>query len=540
MFFLFIFFHFSWASQGNAQCLSEDIIPNKYIVRLKNSPEVSLQSLALGLAEAKTRFKVHGLKFKTIFPGDKRQSSPKISKMGILDTPPSLAVEVNSSKELESLRSDGQVDTIEPDCKVHLTQNLTTQPSTGEDPLLSQQWALTKIEAPKAWTMTRGSQDITVAISDTGIDYLHSDLSKNMWVNPREIPNNGVDDDDNGCIDDIYGCNLAEQTGDPMPASSNKELSHGTHVAGIIGAVGNNGIGISGVAQNVRLMAAKGFTNNLDGDESILLQSIYYSVNNGARIINCSWARLGTPLKAEIDAFNYAYNHGVIVINAAGNSQMDSSGFSPSSLSTVITVGATDNDDGLARFSNWGKIDLLAPGGKGFDSSGIMLDPILSTLPRSNGNYGNFIGTSMAAPFVSGLAALILSINPKFTPSDVLKILQSGADKVRVSNSKGTSFDYLRINAANSVSIAQATKPTDIGGYLPPECRDAETPCGSLSNSSETTSKAISGCGFVLGSINKNGTGNPRGPSAVLFLVPPIALVFLRLRSKTNSNGIIY
>src|SRR5262249_25653270 len=151
---------------------------------------------------------------------------------------------------------------------------------------------------------------------------------------------------------------LADDDGDPMPNLNNSDFNHGTHVAGIIGAVGNNNLGVTGVAQRVQIMAAKGFNNSsTDGsaEERALIETVYYAVNNGARVSNCSWGRQGTPLQSELDAFNYAHDHGVVVVDAAGNSTMSAAGFSPAGISTVITVGAVDRSDQMAGYSNWGK-----------------------------------------------------------------------------------------------------------------------------------------------------------------------------------------
>jgi hypothetical protein len=452
--FVFLSFLFSLlTASGNAQCINEDIIPGQYIVRLKKALINSSSVLPLELLSKKTShdFQRHMLSRKLNYKHLFREVSE-------LSPPTTFIVKAENINDVAFLAAHPSIETLEPDCHVHLMQT----PPPPNDPQYSKQWGLEQIHIRDAWTITKGSPSIIVSVSDTGVDYNHEDLKANMWTNPKEIAGNGIDDDGNGCVDDIHGCDLADLDGDPMPLASNSALNHGTHVAGIIAARSNNNLGGSGVAPNVKLMAAKGFPDdpNKPADESALLQSVYYSVNNGARVINCSWGRAGTPTTAELDAFKYAADHNVVVVVAAGNNNQDTATFSPAAVPGVIAVAATDTADQIASFSNWGsRVDLAAPGGKGFDSTGNMLDAILSTIPTANGKYGNMMGTSMAAPFVAGLAALVLSVNPNFTTTDVLRIMQQGGDKIHVTTSGGQGFDYSRINAFGALRIATSTVP---------------------------------------------------------------------------------
>jgi subtilisin family serine protease len=464
---------FFYSDNLKAQCLEKDAIPGQYIVRLKKtsdqtSPEIttssssSLKVHALSNLSAKNSSLVkkllisRGVKYRHIF--DESAELRKISVAENVEIPPTtLIINANTQRDVDALTSHPNVDSVEQDCYVHVESAVAV--GIPNDPMYSQQWGLEQIHIREAWEITKGDKQILVGVSDTGIDYNHEDLKDNMWTNPKEIPGNGIDDDGNGCVDDIHGCDLAEKNGDPMPVANNQELSHGTHVAGIIAAKDGNNVGGAGVAPNITLLAAKGFPNlpTAAADESALLQTIYYSVNNGAKVINCSWGRMGGVTLAEIDAFKYANDHGVVVVVAAGNNNQDSTTFTPATLPSVITVAATDRNDQLGSFSNWGsKIDMAAPGGT-FNSVGVETDGILSTLPMASGKYGEMVGTSMAAPFVSGVAALILSINPALTPSQVLKILQQGGDKIHVKNSNGASFDYSRLNAFGSLQIAKNT-----------------------------------------------------------------------------------
>lgn len=271
-----------------------------------------------------------------------------------------------------------------------------------QDPLFQSQQPLSDIELPKAWDITTGSSQVTVAILDTGIDYTHDDLAPNMWKNSAEIAGNGIDDDENGFIDDIYGIDTYNNDSDPMD-----DNNHGTHCAGIIGAVGDNSSGGSGINWDVRLMALKFIGANGSGGIFDAIRALEYGVANGAHIINASF---GTSYPSVLlrNAIQEAGEKGVLFVAAAGNSarDIDASPMYPAGydLDNIISVGAEDKDGNLAWFSNYGKIgvDLVAPGEK-----------ILSTV--RNGGYQQFSGTSMAAPHVSGVAALLLSNHPEFS-----------------------------------------------------------------------------------------------------------------------------
>ncbi len=287
--------------------------------------------------------------------------------------------------------------------------------ATPNDPRYSSQWGLhnvgqtggltdADIDAPEAWNTTTGSRTIIVGVIDTGIDYNHPDLAANIWRNTREIAGNGIDDDGNGYRDDVRGWDFANNDADPFD-----DNAHGTHVAGIIGAVGNNSVGIAGVAWNVQLMPLKFLTANGSGATSNAVSAINYAVANGAKILNNSWGGGGFN-SALNDAVSRARAAGVIFVAAAGN-EANNNDVNPSypaniNYDNVISVAATDSSDRLASFSNFGatSVDIAAPG-----------VGILSTTP--NNTYSSFSGTSMATPFVAGAAALVWSANPTLTYS---------------------------------------------------------------------------------------------------------------------------
>jgi parallel beta-helix repeat protein len=311
---------------------------------------------------------------------------------------------------------------------------------TPNDPNYHLQWALNNtgqtggtvdadIDAPQAWDIYTGGTNIIVGVVDTGIDYNHPDLKPNMWVNPGEIPNNGIDDDGDGYVDDVYGINAITNSGDPMD-----DNLHGTHCAGIIGAVGNNGIGVSGVNWHVRLMALKIFDwQGVGGNTADVLQCFDYAILKNVNILSNSWGGYGFD-QALYDGIAQVQAAGILFVAAAGNESNNNDGaFSlyPASfdLDNIISVMATDHKDQVASFSNYGltTVDLGAPG----------VD-ILSTFPtyetndmNTSGfstNYGTISGTSMATPFVSGASALIWSFVPNLDYASIRDVILNSAD----------------------------------------------------------------------------------------------------------------
>ncbi|MEX2118184.1 MAG: S8 family serine peptidase [Pirellulales bacterium] len=313
------------------------------------------------------------------------------------------------------------------------------------------------IDAPAAWDLTTGSQNVVVAVIDTGVDYTHSDLAANMWVNSGEVPGNNADDDGNGFIDDVYGYDFANYDGDPFD-----DNLHGTHVAGTIGAVGNNGIGVAGVSWSVKVMALKFLDAGGSGYIEDALNAVNYAVmmrNNGVnvRLTSNSWGGGGYS-QALLDAIDASGAAGILFAAAAGNSgtDADASPMYPAAYDSpyIVSVAATDHADEYASFSNWGAttVDLAAPG----------VD-ILSTLPGNQ--YGYLSGTSMATPHFSGAAALVWSLYPDATPLQVKQRLLAGADYV--GHLGGNSFRPTLTNGRLNVSNAledDTIPPASISG----------------------------------------------------------------------------
>ncbi len=280
---------------------------------------------------------------------------------------------------------------------------------TPNDPLFYSQWGMHQsngidMNLPEAWELTVGSPDTVVAVIDTGVDYDHADLRDNMWRNPGEIPDNGIDDDQNGYIDDVYGINAINNSGDPFD-----DNGHGTHVAGVIGAAGNNAIGLAGINWDIRMIAVKFLNSSGWGSLFDAVKAVDYVTalkQRGVNVVlsNNSWA--GGGFYASLDsAIGRAADAGILFVAAAGNDAMniDSNPMYPASYQrpNIISVAAIDSSGNLAYFSNYGaaSVDIAAPGVS-----------IPSTYPYSR--YTWMSGTSMATPHVSGALALLSSYAP--------------------------------------------------------------------------------------------------------------------------------
>jgi len=301
------------------------------------------------------------------------------------------------------------------------------------------------IGLPAAWSTTTGTGQTIVAVIDTGIDVTHPDLAPNLWRNPGEIAGNNRDDDGNGFIDDLHGVDFTTNSNNLTDS-----VQHGTHVAGIIGAVGNNGQGVAGVNWRTRIMPLK-FIGANGGLTSDAVRALDYALRNGAKIINASWG--GSPYDtAFAAALNRARSAGAIVVASAGNyaTDTDRSPFYPAAYTTqfnnVLGVAATDDAGNLASWSNFGatSVTVAAPGVN-----------ITSTL--NNGRYGALGGTSMAAPFVSGALALLWDQNPTWTYSQILDKLKTSVD--RLPGLSGKVATGGRLNVAELVNAGPVNPP---------------------------------------------------------------------------------
>jgi subtilisin family serine protease len=358
---------------------------------------------------------------------------------------------------LEALRKSGTVEYAEPDYRRHLN-------AIPNDPQFDQLWGLhntgqmggtpdADIDAPDAWDLRTGAPNVVIGVIDTGVDYNHQDLAVNMWVNTGEIPGNGFDEDGNGYIDDIHGIDACNDDADPID-----DNSHGTHVSGTIGAVGDNGIGVVGVNWDVRIMALKFLDASGDGWTSDAIECLDYAImmklDYGFHVMvtSNSWGGGGFS-QALYDAIEASGNAGMLFVAAAGNEgrNNDITPSYPSSydLPNIISVAATDRHDGLAGFSNYGptSVDLGAPGHQ-----------ILSTIPGNH--YATYSGTSMATPHVSGAAALLFAQFPEFDYYDIKETILSTVDPLQ--SLAGMVLSDGRLNLYNAVTCDPGNPIPDI------------------------------------------------------------------------------
>ena len=326
----------------------------------------------------------------------------------------------------------------------------------SDDEYSSQQWYLDAMNVPEAWEVTEGDDDIVVAVIDSGVDIDHEDLEHAIWENDGEIPNNGIDDDGNGYIDDVNGWDFYYWTNNTEPRSE-----HGTMVASTIAAEKDNNLGIAGVAPNVKIMPLNvAFEDGLSISVDGAIYAIQYAVDNGADVINMSFGGYD-DIDYYRDAVEYAYNKDVLLVAAAGNETVDMDDWSPIPACTdlgvnaVVGVAALDVENVLAWFSNYGEqcTDISAPG-----------QDILMALPEGGDwNYGYNDGTSFASPLTAGVAALIRSEHPDWNVEEVKQVLFETSKSVDSVNPLYAG--QLGYGIPDAYAALQASKPSV--GYTP-------------------------------------------------------------------------
>jgi len=333
--------------------------------------------------------------------------------------------------------------------------------TTPDDPMFAQDWGLDNtgqsvqsamgtadadIDAPEAWDQTTGSANVVVGVVDTGVDYTHADLAANIWTNPGETgggkESNGVDDDGNGYVDDWHGWNFGLGTNDPIDL-----VGHGTHVAGTIGAAGDNGTGVAGVNWNVQIMPLRVADANGALSDAGVAAAFAYAGRMGAQVVNASLGGSYTS-SAELAAINGAPNTLFVVSAGNSNQNIKTTAVSPCTLpaANVLCVGATGPTDARASFSNYAptQVDIAAPGVN-----------ILSTLPGDQ--YGYYNGTSMASPHVAGVAALVFAAYPTRSVAAVEAAILNGADRKTALTTYFASGR--RLNAAGALAVASIPPP---------------------------------------------------------------------------------
>lgn len=452
-----------------------EFVPGEFIVKFKSY--ISIESITtfddipvVGISSVDSISKRHNVvTVENVFKDSRTQAVNSLDLSNIYKFTISKDSDILSI--IEDYNKDPNIEYAEPNYIYHNC-------SIPNDPYFDMQWALhntgqtggipdADIDAPEAWDIETGSSDVVIAVIDTGVDYNHPDLADNIWINKDEIPDNGIDDDGNGYIDDIYGYDFCRyRPGGKQDANPLDDNGHGTHCAGIASAVTNNEVGIAGVCWNYEIMSLKFLNSYGTGVTEDAVEAVLYAVDNSADVISMSW---GGGMKSQFleDALNYAHYNEVVLVASAGNSNSSLKHY-PSGYDPVIAVVATDHDDRKASFSNHGYfVDVAAPG----------VD-IFSTMPTYyvtlndagfGQDYDNLSGTSMACPHVAGLAGLLLSKNQTLTADMIKTIVCASVDEVNTSEyiGKGRINAYEALQRKPALAILDTfTNWTDIKGSI--------------------------------------------------------------------------
>lgn len=496
-----------------AQLKKNDAIPGQYLVKFKqgkSSGPSSIQGKISGKAEMKAASSAWGgiyqIKFKS---------------------------HINAKAEAQDLAQDPNIEYIEPDYLLEKADDVAGVPLevlsreevvSGSSAQYLQSGSQAKVVEAWAAASTSSTNKPIVAVVDTGVDVAHSVFvnSGALWSNTREIPNNGADDDFNGYVDDYYGFNFYSNVSSPMD-----DQGHGTHVAGIIVGAGIDIFASQLSPSLVQVMSLKFMNSQGQGSTSNAIKAIYYAVDNGAKVINCSW---GGPSysKALHDAFSYAYSHGVILATAAGNYGKDNDvePLYPSNLDVPsnISVAAVNDYDSLASFSNFGvhTVSLASPG---------VL--IYSTLPGNK--YGLMSGTSMATPFVAGVAALAMRESPQLTGYQVKNLILSTVDSVSNLSSKVISSGRVDALGVVNAAKAQVASSTYQPNYSP--SYGSERAPSSSDGGGGSSGGGGGGCGMITDISKMNGGGSGHlGFMLGVFMLPLIVWVVLRKKESGQSK----
>ncbi len=426
-------------SQSSAPIAGKAVPQGQLIVRYKDTATPQSILGFMGKSQAQARASVRS----------------SFTKADLLSFPAGMSLAL----KVQELKQDPSVAYVEPNYPLKINQVAPNDPSFVNNLL----WGLGAIQAPRAWSKTTGSQNVIVAVLDTGVDYNHRDLAANMWRNQGEVPGDGVDNERDAIVDDVFGVSSVNWFSDPANRGNpypNFGDNHGTHVAGTIAAVGNNSTDLVGVGWQTRIMAVKVMANCnpvcAAGGLFELTGGIQYAADHGAHIINFSGSICPSCYDNPFSTFNpsqfldehikYAQSKGVLIVAAAGNdgSNNDVNPVFPASSGwpNVMAVAATDKSDTLASFSNYGLkgVHLAAPG----------VD-IRSTLPGNQ--VGHMNGTSMAAPHVAGAAALVKAVHPDWGYALIKEMILRSVDKVPALSGKVLTGG--RLNVASAVGLGR-------------------------------------------------------------------------------------
>lgn len=404
---------------------------DRVLVKLANTPAMRSTTAVPEITSSPPNLEIAYSEIRLLNPSKGNTSLRAFSTMNVNDKQNNVYVLTLEEPGEEAVRKALQILNTNPAVEIAEPVFYYQLYATPNDPMLYEQYALQKINALQAWNMTTGSKNVVVGVIDTGIDGAHPDLADNLWVNPN--PNQG------GLTNDINGYDFVSRRG----STPFDKGHHGTHVSGIIGAKGNNGIGVSGINWNVSLAWLGVALDFQSVSLEAVIEALNYANNHNIQITNNSYG--GYEYSAIFEDAIRNYNG--LFVAAAGN-ESNNNDINPAypasyNLPNIISVASTDQYDKLSSFSNYGEnsVHIAAPG-----------DAVLSTIP--NGQYGLLGGTSMAAPYVAGAAALLLSANPSLTPADIKNALIDGADPITISTPIG-SQNMNRLNVHSALSKAE-------------------------------------------------------------------------------------